>query len=99
MKLKTEMESYDVKSLRSIDEGVTKMKKHCENLGMLGKLLESKLQAARANGFQDVNTDRAEELVKEYLKKMSHAESEYSELSASVKAFIRKIEDIWSPWG
>lgn len=98
MKLKKDIESYDVKSLRDLDEGVTKMKKHCENLCMLGKFLESKIQAARANGFQDVNTDRAEELIKEYLKKMSYAEREYSELSVSVKDFIRKIEDIWSPW-
>ena len=98
MKLKKDIESYDVKSLRGIDEGVNRMKKHCENLCMLGKLLESKIQAARANGFQDVNTDRAEELIKEYLKNMSCAEREYSELSGSVKEFIQKVENIWSPW-
>ena len=37
-------------------------------------------------------------LTEEYLKKMSQAEREYSELSDSVKELIRKIEDIWSPW-
>ena len=99
MKLKRDIESYDVKSLRGMNDGFVKMKKHCETLCALGKLLENKIQVAKANGFQDVNTDRAEALIDEYLKKMAHAESEYSELSASVKEFIRKIEDIWSPWG
>lgn len=99
MKLKRDIESYDVKSLRGMDEGVVKMKKHCETLCSLGKLLENKIQVAKANGFQDVNTDRAEALINEYLKKMADAEKEYSELSVSVKELIRKIEDIWSPWG
>lgn len=99
MKLKKDIDSYDVKSLHGMDEGVMKMKKHCENLCMLGKFLESKIKAARANGFQDINTDRAESLIQEYLKKMADAEKEYSELSVSVKELIRKIEDIWSPWG
>lgn len=98
MKLKKEIESYDVKSLRGMSEGVMKMKKHCENLCMLGKFLAGKIEAARANGFEDVNIDRAEVLLKEYLKRMSQAEREYSELSDSVKELIRKIEDIWSPW-
>ena len=98
MKLKKEIDAYDVKSLRGIDEGVTKMRKHCETLCMLGKLLEGKIQVARANGFEDVNIDRAEELLNAYIEKMSHAEFEYSELSDSVKEFTLKIEEIWSPW-
>lgn len=99
MKLKTEMESYDVKSLRGIGEGVTKMKQHCETLCMLGQFLERKIKKARADGFQDINTERAEALIGEYLEKLRHAEQEYSELAVSVDAFIAKIEDIWSPWG
>ena len=75
------------------------MKKHCETLCMLGNFLESKIQKARADGFQDINTDRAEELIRDYLTKLQYAEQEYSELSMSVEAFILKIEDIWSPWG
>lgn len=98
MKLKTEIESYDVKSLRGINEGIIRMRQHCEKLSALGQFLETKIQAARANGFEDVNTDRAEELIKEYIKQMTYAENEYSELSASVKNYICKIEDIWSSW-
>ena len=98
MKLKNEIESYDVKSLRGMDEGVMKMAKHSETLCTLGKLLEEKIQKARADGFEDENTVRAEELIKEYLKKMTLAESEYSELTVSVKELINKIEKIWSPW-
>ena len=99
MKLKKEIESYDIKSLRGLDESLRKMKNHCEILSSLGKLLESKIDEAKTNGFQDINTERAEALVKEYLKRMAHAEREYSELSMSLKEYIRKIEDIWSPWG
>ena len=99
MKLKTEMESYDVRSLSGINEGVIRMRKHCETLRMLAEFLDSRIRAARADGFQDINTDRAEELIREFLKKMQRAEEEYSELSESVKAFMDKIEDLWSPWG
>ena len=98
MKLKTQMDRYDVKSLRGIDEGVVKMKKHCELLCQLGVLLDAKIKQARADGFQDINTERAEELIANYLDRMSHAKEEYSELSESVKDFIHKIEDIWSAW-
>ena len=98
MKLRTQMERYDVKSLRGIDEGVLKMKKHCEILCQLGVLLDAKIKQARSDGFQDINTDRAEELITNYLQRMSHAEQEYAELSTSVKDFIHKIEDIWSAW-
>ena len=98
MKIKLQMERYDVRSLRGIDEGVTKMKRHCEILCQLGAFLDSKIKQARADGFQDINTDRAEQLIAEYLKQMSYAKEEYSELSVSVKEYIHKIEDIWSTW-
>ena len=98
MKLRTQMERYDVKSLRGIDEGVLKMKRHCEILCQFGVLLDAKIKQARSDGFEDVNADRAEELIGKYLKDLYDAEQEYAELSLSVKDFIRKIEDIWSAW-
>ena len=98
MRLKKEIESYNVKSLRGMEMGVVQMKKHCETLCALGKLLESKLEKARMDGFEDENTKRAEAVIREYVKKMSSAGMEYQELSESVKELIQKIEIIWSPW-
>ena len=95
---KKHIESYDVKSLQGIDEGATKMTKRLEKLSALGVFLDSKIKEARENGFRDVNTDRAEELIREYLKKLQYAQNEYSELSDSVKEYVLKIEDIWSSW-
>lgn len=98
MKLKQEIESYNVKSLEGIEHGVGKMRQHCQDLCKLGEFLKYKIQEARNNGFQDVNTDRAELLISEYVKKLSAAEFEYSELSTSVRQFIDKIETIWEDW-
>lgn len=98
MKIKTKIKIYDVESLQGIDEGVTRMTKRVEKLSALCVFLDSKIKEARENGFRDVNTDRAEELIREYLKKLQYAQNEYSELSASVKEYVLKIEDIWNSW-
>lgn len=98
MKLNQSIESYDIKSLQGIEEGVKKMKNHCEQLCQLGELLKNKIQKAKDGGFQDINMDRAEELINEYLKKMKNAESEYLELSNSVNEFVEKIHHIWGAW-
>ena len=98
MKLNSEIESYDVASLTGIDTGLSQMKRQCQKLTELGVFLKKKIVKARADGFQDVNTDRAEKIIDEYLKKLEVAGAEYSELSESVKEFINKINDIWSPW-
>lgn len=98
MKLNQNIESYDINSLQGIEEGVKKMKNHCEQLCQLGELLKNKIQKAKDGGFQDINMIRTEELINEYLKKMRNAESEYLELSNSVKEYIEKIHKIWSAW-
>lgn len=98
MKLKKNIDAYDVKSLQSIDEGVKKMQKHCEMLCELGVAFKTKVKNAKDSGFQDINMERAEKLINEYLKNMIKAKNEYQELSVSVKEFVQKINDIWSAW-
>ena len=92
MKLKNSIDSYDVKSLRGIENGVKEMTKRCDSLMDLCYFLEEKIREAREDGFEDVNTDRAEAEIKKFIEKMRMAESEYSELSVSVKYYIEKMD-------
>lgn len=98
MRLNKNIESYDIKSLQGIEQGVTKMKEHCDILCQLGLLLKKKIQDAREGGFQDPNMNRAEEQIDTYLENMKNAQMEYAELSDSVKEYVEKINDIWSDW-
>ena len=98
MKLKKSMESYNVKSLKGIQSGVEKMKKHCDILEYMCLSLEKEISDARLEGFDDINCDRAEEIIQRYIQGTKEARLEYKELSESVKEYIDKINDIWGCW-
>lgn len=98
MKIKEQIDSYNVKSLSGIDTAVRKMRDRCDCMDMLGRALKNNIQVAKDDGYQDKNSEKAELIIDEYLKKLVACRHELDELSASVKKFIDKMEDIWDSW-
>ena len=99
MKIKTSgIEDFDIKSLAAIFEGVMQMKKNCENLHAFAETVSRNIAQAEADGYQDVNSEHAKEIIAEYRKKLEAAEQEFSELAVSVDQYGEKIDKMWKIW-
>lgn len=98
MKINKKIDSYNVKSLEGIKVGVNRMCKHCETLDDLGRIILNNIRVARSEGFDDVNCDRAEEIINEYRRTLANTKYEFDELNDSIKQFIETINDYWSSW-
>lgn len=98
MKIASRIEGYNIESLEGLKTGVGVLNKHCDYLEELGKIILNNINVARQSGFDSINCDRAEEIIKEYQKTLNATKSEFIELNDSVQAFIDKINEIWSSW-
>ena len=98
MKINKKIDSYNIKSLDGIRGGVKQMQKHCETLDDLGKAILHNIRIARSEGFDDVNCDRAEEIINNYRTTLSKTKFEFDELNESIKEFVGIIDDYWSSW-
>lgn len=98
MKINERIDSYNVKSLDRIKDAAIGMKRHCEVLESLGTMILNNINVARADGFDDINCDRAEEIIKDYKKELTKTKEEFEELKTSVDRFTGTIDDYWSSW-
>ena len=99
MKIKTSgIEDFDIKSLATIFENVMAMKKHCEALQAYAETISKNIAQAETDGYQDVNSEKAKEIIAEYRKKLQAAEQEFSELAVSVDQYGEKIDAMWKIW-
>ena len=99
MKIKTSgIEDFDIKSLATIFENVLSMKKRCETLQAYAETISRNIMQAEADGYQDVNSEKAKEIIAEYRKKLEAAEQEFSELAVSVDQYGEKIDAMWKMW-
>ena len=98
MKINKKIDGYNVKSLEGIKSGVNKMRRHCDTLDDFGRIILNNIRVARSEGFDDVNCDRAEEIINEYRRTLANTKYEFDELNDSIKQFIETISDYWSSW-
>ena len=98
MKINKKIDSYNVKSLEGIRGGVNKMQKHCDTLEDLGKVILHNIRVARSEGFDDINCDRAEEIINDYRNTLSKTKYEFDELNESIENFVGIIDDYCSSW-
>ena len=95
MKINTSIEAYDVRSLSEIGSTVTEINNQCALLEGLGAFMKAKLAGA-SDEFNNINYQRTQAAIDSYIKKMSAAQTELTELASSVKAFEEKIRAILS---
>lgn len=96
MKLKSSMESYNIKSISEIEQTVVDVNNRCAQLEELGAFIKAKLASA-SQEFDSINYVRTEAAIDSYMKKLIVAQTELTELADSVKAFVeQKIKPLWS---
>ena len=98
MKIKEQIDSYNIKSLSGIDNAVRKIRERCDYMDAVGVALKNNIEVAKENGYQDENSEKAEQIIDEYCQRLNSCKNELDELGASVKRFIDKMEDIWNSW-
>lgn len=97
MKINSNIEEYDVRSLSAITESVGAIRKSCKMLQSGAESLENNLRIANSQ-FDSENMARAREIIKKYIKKLNDAEIEFQQLLASVNDFQEKLKRVWRAW-
>ena len=97
MRINSNIEEYDVRSLSAITESVEAIRKSCKMLQNGAEALENNLRIATTQ-FDSENMARAREIIKKYIKKLNDAEVEFKELLASVNDFQEKLQRVWRAW-
>lgn len=97
MRINDNVEEYDVRNLEAIYSAVDELQKNCSGLGQNAILMERNISVAERD-FTSENMERAKEIIKKYISKLSEAEAELKELSDSAKDFAEKLRRAWRPW-
>lgn len=97
MKINENIEEYDVRNLEAIYSTVDDLLKSCSGLGQNAMLMERNISIAEKD-FTSENMERAKEIIKKYISKLSEAEGELKELADSAKEFAEKLRKAWRPW-
>lgn len=95
MKINTNIDRYDIRSLDEVELIVRKMHNRAEALSELGTIMRNRLNGA-AIEFTSVNYTRVSDACDDYIKKMNKMETELNELATSIKQFTDKIREIWN---
>ena len=98
MKIKEKIDSYDIKSLSGIRRTIKKIDDRCAFMDKMGHGLKNNIEYAKENGYRDVNSEKAERIIDEYLQKLTKCRGELEELAESVNKFVVKMDDIWGSW-
>ncbi len=97
MKINENVEEYDVRNLEAIYSAVDDLQKRCSSLGQNALLMERNISVAERD-FTSENMERAKEVIKKYIERLSEAEGELKELADSAKDFAEKLRKAWRPW-
>ena len=97
MRINENVEEYDVRNLEAIYSTVDDLLKSCLGLGQNAMLMERNISIAERD-FTSENMERAKEIIKKYITKLSEAETELKELADSAKDFAEKLRKAWRPW-
>lgn len=97
MRINENVEEYDVRNLEAIYSAVDELQRSCSGLGQNATLMERNISIAERD-FTSENMERAKEIIKKYIAKLSEAEGELKELSDSAKEFAEKLRRAWRPW-
>ena len=97
MRLNSNIEEYDVKSLSQITNSVNEILSKCKKLDNGANSLSHNISMAQM-GFDNENMTRGKELINKYIQKLESAERELKELVDSVNDFSEKLKKAWRSW-
>ncbi len=97
MKLNTQIEKYDVKSLQAMVSSLETVLSCCRRTREDAEIMQNNIRVSEPY-FQTSNMDRAKEEIKKFSLKLSEAEREISELIVSAKDFAGRLSHIWRSW-
>lgn len=95
MKINLDINSYEIKDLKSIVNTIEIIKKLCKNLETLSTTMERNISVAERE-FNSVNMERTKAVIAELKKNLGSADIEFDELLRSVNDYLAKIQNAWN---
>lgn len=97
MKLNATIEEYDIKNLDALIASVGDILGMCRQLRSGAEALSHNIGMAE-QGFQNENMQRAQEIIKKYIARLTDADRELRELITSVNEYAEKLRHAWRAW-